>query len=142
MEVAMSESQMTLILAVAGTLVAAAGITFVVLRVMYGNKLGEMAARLDKVEKSRARTNEMLLQARRQTESLQKELVQSRRIPRGGEAKTDAAPQPPAKTEAQLEALRRAKELMDEGDEAAAAKQAASGFAETQPLSGFGPAVR
>jgi F0F1-type ATP synthase membrane subunit b/b' len=140
----MSDSQLTLILSIVGTLVAAVGVTFVVMRMMYGNKLGEMAARLDKVEKSRTRTNEMLLQARRQTETLQKELVQARRgsRPAAPEAKTAAAPKESGRNEAQLQALRRAKELMDEGDKRAAESEAASGFALTQPLSGFGPPVR
>jgi hypothetical protein len=140
----MADTQLTLILAVAGALAAAAGITFVVMRMMYGNKINEMAARLDKVEKSRTRTNEMLLQARRQTENLQKELVQARRgsRPAAPEAKPASAPKESGKSEEQLAALRRAKELMDEGDRLAAESDAPSGFAMTQPLSGFGPPVR
>jgi hypothetical protein len=114
------------------------------MRMMYGNKINEMAARLDKVEKSRTRTNEMLLQARRQTENLQKELVQARRgsRPAAPDAKSAPAPKDPGKSEEQLAALRRAKELMDEGDRLAAEGDAPSGFAMTQPLSGFGPPVR
>ena len=134
----MPEAQLTLILAVAGAVLASGVVTFLVMRTVYGSRMGEISARLDKVEKSRARSNEMLMQARRQTETLQKELVQLRR-PRGSAPDTAEAQ---AKLDAQAEALRRAKELMDEGDKTIVLNQRPTHFAETQPLSGFGPNIR
>jgi hypothetical protein len=59
---------------------ASAALALVAAHFFYGARMRELYTRLEKADKARAHTNDMLMQARRQAEALQKELLQARRI--------------------------------------------------------------
>jgi hypothetical protein len=141
--------------ATGGALLAVAGSYF-----FFGRRSKELLERLDKADKSRARTNDMLMQARRQAEALQKEMLSVR----SARPAAPAAPPSPAAAQAaraenashlrsaatqhplsqaaleQSQALARSRErakamLEDELDRTVVLHRPPGGFAETQPLS-------
>ena len=140
--------------ATGGALLAVAGSYF-----FFGRRSKELLERLDKADKSRARTNDMLMQARRQAEALQKEMLTTRpNRPAAPVAAPAAKPEmataaaapakytPPSQhplSQAALEqsqALARSRErakamLEEELDRTVVLHRPPGGFAETQPLS-------
>jgi hypothetical protein len=134
------------------------------MQMLVGGRMKTLQARLDKVEKARAQTNDMLMQARRQAEGLQKEVLALRRpvaapqpmpaaVAPAAVAPQAARPRPPAPaTQAamvqslsqasveQSQALARARErtkqlLEEELDRTMVLHRPAGGFPDTQPLS-------
>ncbi len=145
----------TLLATLVGAACALGGIggTFLVLSAMHRKQMNAVAARLDKIDRARQQTNGMLVQAKRQIEGLQKDLEDARRARR--EARRA---EPVALTEEQ----RAEQEERRKAEEVASAKAKldllldapntvlnegfldsglARGFAETRPMSGFGPPV-
>lgn len=131
------------------------GITFLVLGALHRKQLNTFAARLDKIERARQQTNGMLVQAKKQIEGLQKDLEDARRVRR--EVRRAEGAEVVALTPAQKaeqEAKRKAQELADakakldlllDSPEAVMNQGfldsgLARGFAETRPMTGFGPA--
>lgn len=106
-----------------------AAVAFLCSRFFYSAHIRELLARLERANKARVHTNDMLIQARRQAETLQQELVHARR-PRAVAA---AAPTAFRRNTAQADALR----LLAQND-GAHAKQSPVVFADTRPMSGFG----
>jgi hypothetical protein len=72
----------TLLIVVFAALVSA-GLAVLVAGAFFSARMRDLNARLEKTDKARAHINDMLMQARRQAENLQKELLEARRT-RGG----------------------------------------------------------
>jgi hypothetical protein len=94
-----------------------AGLCFVLMHMRYGGLMHEATQRTDRAMKARHQANELLLQARRQIELLNKEVELARRL--------RAAPKPaPAEV---------APTLADDDAPTLVMKRTANGFADTQP---------
>ena len=97
-----------------------AGLCFVLMHMRYGGLMHEATLRIDRAMKARHQANELLLQARRQIELLNKEVELARRL--------RAAPKPaPAEV---------APSLSDDDAPTLVMKRTANGFADTQPYEG------
>lgn len=160
----MPDLTITQMLLIAGSAVAGGLLALAAAQLVVGGRLKALQARLDKVEKARAQTNDMLMQARRQAEALQKEVLALRKpvaqvqpaavplqqLPQvqahhqpHPQPQAAARPQHSAMNQASLEqsqALARARErtkqlLEDELDRTMVLHRPPGGFADTQPLS-------
>lgn len=152
----MADPTLTQTLIIAGAALGGALLAGLAGQIVIGGRLKGLQARLDKSEKARAQTNDMLMQARRQAEGLQKELLALRKpaAPVAPQPAAPAAAQPvaPAKPQApsvnalsqasleQSQALARARErtkalLEEELDRTMVLHRPPGGFADTQPLS-------
>jgi hypothetical protein len=109
-------TSVTLFAALLAALVGA-GLAYALTRSAYAAKLRDADARLERMQKGRIQANDLLLQARRQTEMLRKELEIARRL-RAPAALPAAEPPTAAAEEAPVGPISRP----------------ASGFADTLPL--------
>jgi DNA polymerase III gamma/tau subunit len=75
----MGEINLSTALMLAAAAASGAGLAALLMHLLHGQQLKRLYAKLEKADKSRAHTNEMLMQARRQAEGLQKELLMARR---------------------------------------------------------------
>ena len=147
------------LLMIAGAAVGGGLLALLAAQLVVGGRVKALQSRLDKVEKARAQTNDMLMQARRQAEALQKEVLALRKPVAQPQAAPVAAAQPAAPAQAlpqpasrpahsamnqasleQSQALARARErtkqlLEDELDRTMVLHRPPGGFADTQPLS-------
>ena len=96
-----------------GALLLGAGLCFVVMHTRYGERMHEAALRIDRAAKARQQANELLLQARRQIELLNKEVELARRF------RVAAPPEPAA--------------LVAPDEPATVVMQRPAGFADTLP---------
>lgn len=96
-------------------------------RLHYGRRIADLNARIERADKARAHASELLLQARRQIEGLQKDLVMSRR------SRPAAAP-PPAPAAAPGAASKRPVLHDDHEDPQDTRIMPTHGFAETLPF--------
>jgi hypothetical protein len=69
----------TTLWAALGAALAGAGVAFALARAFYGALLRDANAKTERALRAKAQANELLLQARRHAELMQKELVQTRR---------------------------------------------------------------
>ena len=100
-----------------GALALGAGLCFVLMHMRYSNLMHEAALRIDRAMKARHQANELLLQARRQIELLNKEVELARRL----RATPRPAPEPPARP------------VIDDDAPTLVLKRTADGFADTLP---------
>ncbi len=144
----MNDVNTLLIAAVAAACAAGGvGVTFLVLRSSHRRQVDALNSRLEKIDRVRTQTNGLLVQAKKQIEGLQKDLDDLRRAKRREERRSGRSAEPaaavPSPTEGVAEARARLDQMLDAPSAALESSWAdsstARGFAETQPLSGFGP---
>lgn len=135
-------------LLVAGAALAGTVASFLASKAIYGRRLGDVTARLDKIERARAQTNDLLQQAKKQIEVLSRDLEEARRAgrkPTRAVAQGAAAqPKDDERTRALAETRARLDRMLDApastlGEGGFVNSGMARGFADTQPFSGFGP---
>jgi len=135
-------------LLVAGAALAGTVAAFLASKAIYGRRLGDVTARLDKIERARAQTNDLLQQAKKQIEVLSRDLEEARRAgrkPTRAVAQGEAVqPKDDEKARALAETRARLDQMLDApsstlGEGGFVNSGMARGFADTQPFSGFGP---
>lgn len=97
----------------------------------YAPQVRDLAARIDRADKARAHANELLLQARRQIEGLQKDLVASRRSRHSTAA---SRPAPPPAVPAAAPSAGPSRALRQDDDQQDTRIMPPPGFAETMPF--------
>lgn len=118
-------------IALLGAALVGAAVAALLVHLQVRRRLQEMQTRAERAEKSRVHANELLLQARKQIEQLQKDVVMSRRIrppapAHGGEAKAAAPAAEPAAARRPL--------LSDDDPSGDTRVMPSHGFAETMPF--------
>ena len=134
----------SLVVVVLGAVVGGALLAFVPTVLHFRGQLALLSDRLNQNERAKVKANELLIEARAQVESLQKELIDFRRnrIVQAASASSRAAA---AAAEAEAARVRAKAELVRqlEANERASENHTASEFADTQPLgTGFGALAR
>jgi F0F1-type ATP synthase membrane subunit b/b' len=132
----------------AGAALLGAVAAFLASKAILGRRLGDLTARLEKADRDRLQANELLQQAKRQIEVLNKDVEEARRASRKaakavaqGEA---TQPRDEEKARALAETRARLDQMLDApasilGQGGFVNSGMARGFADTQPFSGFGP---
>lgn len=136
-------STLSIVLLVITAAVGGAALALVPALMIFRGQLAQLSGRVDQAERAKVQAHQYLLEARAQVEALQQEVADARR---NGAVQAAAASARAAAAAAEADAARqRAKvELLRQLESNDQKAPAASGFADTQPMSpsNFGALVR